>query len=296
VRKILDNPAYVGQRKFHGQFYKADWKPIISRSTWEKTRALRQAARERSFPKARGTPRLLTGLIHCGLCGRMAHYHRGYDGIKHPAHYECPGGAGAAKYFHNPCKGGAVTARRAEELVVKAVMKSAPAVLRSEIAALYSNLRDERYWADATTAERRHVLATVIDKVVLVPRPEGTVHGRGQPRDRELRLIWKPEFVGPDGDQDSISVLFPDPQSTSKVCEECGLRKRLIDFPKNGHRADHRGPVCNSCRGREERRAVSLPDLPAEPTQAPEPPLIRTSSLPWNEFRRHIMAQRDRRM
>ena len=294
VRKVLDNPASVGLRRYHDQLFKANWEPIISKSTWEKTLALRKAAREKSFPKARGTPRLLTGLIHCGLCGRMAHYHRGYGGTKHPAHYECPGGAEAAKYFHDPCKGGAVTARRAEELVVKAVMKSAPSVLRSEIVALYSNLRDERYWADATTAERREVLATVIEKVVLIPRPEGTVRGRGQPRDRELRLIWKPEFVGPDGDQDSISVLLPDPQSTSKVCEECGLRQRLIDFPKNGHRADHRGPVCSTCQGREERPAVSMPDLSAEPTQAPEPPPIRPSSLPWNEFQRHLIAQRDR--
>lgn len=175
-----------------------------------------------------------------------------------------------------------------------AVMKSAPAVLRSEIAGLYTNLRDERYWADATIAERREVLATVIDKVVLIPRAEGSVHGRGQPRDRELKLMWKPEFVGPGGDRDAVSMLLPDPQSTSKVCEECGLRKRLIDYPKNGHRADHRGPVCNSCRGREERRAVSLPDPPAEPPQAPEPPPIRPSSLPWNEFRRHLIAQRVR--
>jgi hypothetical protein len=123
-----------------------------------------------------------------------------------------------------------VTARRAEELVVTEVMKSAPAVLRSEIAGLYSNLRDEHYWADATTAERRHVLATVIDKVVLIPRPEGTAHGKGQPRDRELRLIWKPEFVSAEGERDSASEPFPEAQSTSKVCEECGLRKRLIDF------------------------------------------------------------------
>jgi site-specific DNA recombinase len=193
VRKVLDNPAYLGQRRYHDQLFKASWQPIISKATWEKTLGLRAAARERSHPKVRGTPRLLTGLIHCGVCGRRIHYHRGY-GTKHPDHYACAGAAGAAQYFHNPCKGGAVTARRAEELVVTAVMKSAPAVLRSEIAGLYSNLRDERYWADATTAERREVLATVIDKVVLIARPEGTIHGRGQPRDRELRLIWKPEF------------------------------------------------------------------------------------------------------
>jgi hypothetical protein len=191
-------------------------------------------------------------------------HHQGY-GTKHPDHYACAGAAGAAQYFHNPCKGGAVTARRAEELVVTAVMNSAPAVLRSEIAGLYSNLRDEHYWADATTAERRHVLATVIDKVVLIPRPEGTARGRGQPRDRELRLIWKPEFVSADGNHECVSVLLPDPQSTSKVCEECGLRKRLIDFPKNAHRADHRGPMCHMCRGREDRRTLSFPALPAEP-------------------------------
>jgi DNA invertase Pin-like site-specific DNA recombinase len=293
VRKVLDNPASVGLRRYHDQLFKANWEPIISKAAWEKTLALRAAARERTHPKVRGTPRLLTGLIKCGACGRNTHYHRGY-GRKHPAHYECAGAAGGAQYFHDPCKGGSVTARRAEELVVTAVMGSAPAVLRSEIAELYSNLRDERYWADATTAERREVLATVIDRVVLIPRPEGIVHGRGQPRDRELRLIWKPEFVGADGDQNSTSVLLPDPQSISKVCEECGLRKRLIDFPKNGHRADHRGPVCSSCRGREERRAVSLPDLPAEPPQAQEPTLVRPSSLPWNEFRRHTIAQRER--
>jgi hypothetical protein len=293
VRKVLDNPAYVGQRRYHDQLFKANWEPIISKATWDKTLALRAAARERSHPKVRGTPRLLTGLIHCGACGRRIHYHRGY-GTKHPDHYACAGAAGAAQYFHNPCKGGAVTARRAEELVVTAVMNSAPAVLWSEIAGLYSNLRDEHYWADATTAERRHVLATVIDKVVLIPRPEGTAHGRGQPRDRELRLIWKPEFVSADGDRDSASVLLPDPQSTSKVCEECGLRKRLIDFPKNGHRADHRGPMCHMCRGREDRRALLLPALPAEAPQAKEPAPVSPSSLPWNEFRRHTIAQRER--
>jgi DNA invertase Pin-like site-specific DNA recombinase len=293
VRKVLDNPAFVGQRRHHDQLFKATWQPIISKTTWDRTLARRAAARARSYPKARGTPRLLTGLIKCGVCGRNIHYHRGY-GTKHPDHYACAGAAGAAQYFHNPCKGGAVTARRAEELVVTAVMSSAPAVLRSEIAALYSNLRSERYWADATTAERREVLATVIDKVVLIPRPEGTVHGKGQPRDRELRLIWKPEFVGPHGDQDAVSLLLPDPQSSSKVCEECGLRKQLIDFPKNGHRPDRRGPVCHRCRGREGRRTVSLPDSPPEPPPAPEPVSVNPASLPWNEFQRHNIAQRDR--
>jgi hypothetical protein len=174
--------------------------------------------------------------------------------------------------------------------VVTAVMNSAPAILRSEVAALYSNLRDERYWAHATIAERREILATVIEKVELVPRPEGTIRGRGQPRERELRLKWKPEFMSAGGEQDSVSLLLPDPQSTSKVCEECGLRKRSIDFPKNGHRPDHRGPVCNSCRGREERRSISFP-AQSQPPKEVLP--INPASLPWNEFRRF---QRERRL
>lgn len=74
VRKVLDNPAYAGYRKHHDELYKAAWRPIISKTTWEKTRARRAAARDRSHPKFRGTPRLLTGLIHCGSCGRKFHF------------------------------------------------------------------------------------------------------------------------------------------------------------------------------------------------------------------------------
>lgn len=45
-------------------------------------------------------------------------------------------------------------------------------------------------WAEANPNERRDALREVVERVVLVPRPRGNPHGKGQRHGRFLKLMW----------------------------------------------------------------------------------------------------------
>lgn len=69
VRAMLRNPAYAGERWYKGEKVgDGDWPPIIHRDTWDAYLRMR-GRRKRAGDWSTQTKHLLSGIIHCGVCG-----------------------------------------------------------------------------------------------------------------------------------------------------------------------------------------------------------------------------------
>jgi DNA invertase Pin-like site-specific DNA recombinase len=67
VRRLLSNPAYVARRVHRGQIVGlADWPALVSAETFDRVQARLEG--RRGIRQGR-TPRLLTGVGRCGVCG-----------------------------------------------------------------------------------------------------------------------------------------------------------------------------------------------------------------------------------
>jgi hypothetical protein len=114
---------------------------------------------------AKGGPYLLSGLLHCGLCGRRLVHpatHSGQrDGI-----YVClePGG----KW----CPGGSIGCGRADEFVTQRFLDRCRFMIQGRQPASFRD--SERAWLKSSMEQRRALLSLAIDRIVLVPWP-----GRG---------------------------------------------------------------------------------------------------------------------
>ena len=127
VGYLLENPAYAGVQEYDGELRPATWQAIVDRATWERAAAMRKVTRDRSRTEVEALevdPRsgtdvfvrklvghrppasgrfLLSGLLHCGECGRRMHHKSNL--------YICPDKA---------CPEGGVSAGRAEGFVAAA--------------------------------------------------------------------------------------------------------------------------------------------------------------------------------
>lgn len=93
VRAILSNEALIGKRRHKGGSVYMRFAPILDEPTWVKLQDRLKDNPRRSVTSA---PGLLTGLIHCGLCGRLMHnklvYTARKDGSKsYLKYYRCDG-------------------------------------------------------------------------------------------------------------------------------------------------------------------------------------------------------------
>lgn len=93
VRAILANEALIGIRRHKGGKVVLRFEPILSREQWGRLQSRLNDNPRRSLAVA---PGLLTGLIYCGLCGRIMHnklvYTAHKDGSKtYHAYYRCDG-------------------------------------------------------------------------------------------------------------------------------------------------------------------------------------------------------------
>ena len=71
ISRMLTNPVYIGKVKFSGDFYDGMHEPIISEDTFDKAQVKYQRYIQnfsQSIQNFNGSY-LLTGLIHCGVCG-----------------------------------------------------------------------------------------------------------------------------------------------------------------------------------------------------------------------------------
>lgn len=93
VRAILSNEALIGIRRHKGGKVVLKFKPLLSRETWDK---LQKRLAENPRKSRAAHQGLLTGLICCGLCGRLMHnkavYTLNKDGSKsYLNYYRCDG-------------------------------------------------------------------------------------------------------------------------------------------------------------------------------------------------------------
>lgn len=93
VKRLLQNPVYIGKIKYAGEIYDAFHEPIISKEQFDNVQSiLKQREIERNYP-AVTRDHLLTGFLWCS-CGSRACYHhtskKNAKGIVHDYdYYEC---------------------------------------------------------------------------------------------------------------------------------------------------------------------------------------------------------------
>jgi DNA invertase Pin-like site-specific DNA recombinase len=181
IGRLLDNPAYAGLTILDEDTYRARWKAIVPRDLWNEVQRQRlpENRGQRTRKVGTGGPYLLTGLIRCGTCGGSCHHHR----KKPSSAYRC------FKHDHSTlCPGGSITRTRADRIVTEAALER----VRFTLGAHVEFVRSIDAWEAATMAQRRHVLGSVIERVVIEPREPG--EGRASPR--RLRIEWKRDFSG----------------------------------------------------------------------------------------------------
>lgn len=118
VRRILENPAYIGRMRHGEEVLPGPWPPLVKEADWNAVQALRAEQKQKALPPRTGKGQyLLSGLLHCGVCGSVTHHHKGWAGgpeSKYPGHYAC-GYKGNRK--GDRCAGGTVSAPRAEAMI-----------------------------------------------------------------------------------------------------------------------------------------------------------------------------------
>jgi DNA invertase Pin-like site-specific DNA recombinase len=204
VRRLLDNPAYIGYRRLGDEMFRGDWPPLVDRALWDEVLRTRRARRPR-HPVSPGVPSyLLSGLVVCGGCGHRLHHRTGKGGT----FYRCPN----STLDPASCSGGMVTAARAEGFVLDSLWAarnglSGPALRHLEVMATG--------WDTADMPTKRDWVKRAVSDVVLVPRPPGNRHGRGLPAGRGMLIHWSP-FWREFGHSDVTELIPGKGTATSK--------------------------------------------------------------------------------
>lgn len=185
VGRILDNPAYCGRCILDGELVRGNWEPIVDQLTWERAREVRTADKRRAklLRAAKGGPYLLSGMLHCGFCGRRL-VHRSTRNGEGNGIYLCvqPGG----KW----CPGGSIGTQRADDFVAQRFLDRCRFRIQGKEVASFRD--GEGAWEHASIQERRSLLSLAIKRIVLLPWPGGDKPERSSPQRRELRIEWAP--------------------------------------------------------------------------------------------------------
>lgn len=181
VGRTLDNPAYAALTVLQDEVFAAQWQAIVPRDLWDQVQKLRlpENRGQRKRKEGTGGPYLLTGLIVCGRCGRNAHHHRNARSSK----YQC-----MTQHHGAKCGGGGVGRERADRMVTEEILRR----VRFTFGGNTEFVSATDAWDRASLVEKRRVLATVLDRVVIDPKRPG----EAVTAPRRLRIEWKPEFVG----------------------------------------------------------------------------------------------------
>jgi hypothetical protein len=280
---MLDNPTYAGLRRHRGKLYRGNWKPIIAPETWQRAQALRRLARPSpgtNTAAVESSVYFLTGMLNCGVCGRKLYHRTRQDRV--PGVYLCRGDPKIDR-----CDGGGIADHRAEEMVVNAFLTrfGKGAVERvgpsdRKPPALVGN------WEDFSFEEKRELLATAIERIELIPRPQGNTRGKGQPRGRRLSIRWAGTPAATEsGVAPTLAVYTP----VGKACDDCGRRKPLKEFRQDASQDDGRSNRCGRCHTLREVNSLLQGPLrgpDSGPQDEPDP------RAPWHEYHRALARRR----
>lgn len=80
VRRLMDNPIYVGRINFRGEEHPGSHEALISEEVWQ---AYRKSRTERATvpPRTKSSPHWMSGVIKCGICGQAMGRQKGGSGI-----------------------------------------------------------------------------------------------------------------------------------------------------------------------------------------------------------------------
>jgi site-specific DNA recombinase len=232
IGRVIDNPAYVALCILDGERFPANWEPIIDLETWEKVHELRKHTIAIHHGRKLAGPRthLLSGLIHCGVCGRKLHFHAARS---RSSYYKCP--KSHHEYHTQSCPGGSIAAYRAEEMVTTAFLArvrfsyaDSPADARVHLA------KPEAAWDKASMGDRKRLLALAIERVVVVPWPEGDTRRFGN-KGRDIEIEWadRPSLKDVPPPLDLIVPSGPPKESARRVKES-----RAATFREHRAQAD----------------------------------------------------------
>jgi DNA invertase Pin-like site-specific DNA recombinase len=97
VRRMMDNPIYVGKINFRGEEHPGSHEPLISEETWA---AYKRSRTDRAVipPRTKASPYWLAGVVKCEICGGAMGRNGGSSGIQYlmcntrrRGSAECPG-------------------------------------------------------------------------------------------------------------------------------------------------------------------------------------------------------------
>jgi DNA invertase Pin-like site-specific DNA recombinase len=122
VRRVVENPLYVGKMKHKDRVYDGLHKPIINEEIWQKIQIIfgKNPSEKVISPTMRmSVAPLLKGIMSCGICGStMTPTYTTKSGVKY-RYYIC---AAKHKGRNDECAVGRITAKETENLVVSQLM------------------------------------------------------------------------------------------------------------------------------------------------------------------------------
>lgn len=181
IRRILENPIYIGKIKHKEKVYDGLHEPIISEAIWKKTREILSKNQDNkpSIPVSRITAApLLKGIISCGICGsKMVPTYTIKKGRRY-RYYLC---SSKAVGNNDSCKIARLSASETEnivtsqvlnllkkpEIIVQTISESAGQLQESVV--INSLMQVERVWDELFPVEQARIISLLIKDVMVKP-------------------------------------------------------------------------------------------------------------------------------
>lgn len=181
VRRILENPIYLGKIKHKEKVYNGLHESIISEEIWEKTKEILSKTQDNkpSIPASRITVApLLKGIINCGICGRKMIPTYTIKKGKRYRYYLC---SSKAVGNNDSCQIARLSASEAEnivtsqvlnllkkpEIVVQTISESAGKLQENVV--INSLMQVEKVWDELFPVEQARIISLLIKDVVVKP-------------------------------------------------------------------------------------------------------------------------------
>lgn len=183
VRRVVENPLYVGKIKHKNQVYDGLHKPIITDEIWQKTKVIFSKNRDDKViaPMSRiSASPLLKGIMNCGFCGsKMTPTYTSKHGVKY-RYYIC---SSNAKGNNDGCKIVRIPATETEsvvvnqvlnvlkkpEFIVQAIGKSAGKIPESAVINSFKQI--EKIWDELFPVEQARIINLLVKDIEV--QPEG---------------------------------------------------------------------------------------------------------------------------